>query len=201
MFDPPERPHVVEVCREARATGVPLVATIRSTAEGGVASLSDEQRLELFDAVLPQVDAVDVEIRASICDTVIAGAHAAGRPVIASLHDFRRTPADDEMLEAIGSAERRGADVTKIAATLEGTHDLERLLRLLLDHRDRRLIVIGMGAGGAATRVLFPLLGSLVTYGFLARASAPGQLSLPDLVGELERYVPEFAARRRAGTA
>jgi 3-dehydroquinate dehydratase-1 len=201
MFDPPDERHVLEVCREARAKGIPLIATIRSVAEGGVARLGDDQRRELFAAVLPLVDAVDVELSAPICDPVISLAHAAGKPVIVSLHDFQHTPSDDELAGTVDSAKRRGADIVKIAATLANTQDLERLLRLLLARRDERMIVIGMGPGGAATRVLFPLLGSLVTYGFLHRAAAPGQLSLSELVRELERYVPEFAAeRRRAGT-
>lgn len=196
MFQPPDRPHAEEICREARGAGVPLIATIRSSAEGGVARLDDGQRRTLFQAILPFVDAVDIELNTSIRDEVIALAHAAGKPVLVSLHDFQSTPPDDDLVKTIGEAKGHGADIVKIAATISGTHDLERLLRLLLDHRDQRLIIIGMGPGGAATRVLFPLLGSLVTYGFLNRPAAPGQLALPDLVRELERYVPNFTARR-----
>jgi 3-dehydroquinate dehydratase-1 len=195
MFQPPDRTHAEEICREARGAGVPLIATVRSCDEGGVARLDDGQRRVLFQAALPLVDAVDIELHAAIRDEVIGLGHAAGKPVIVSLHDFERTPPDDSLSRTIGTAKGYGADIVKIAATIGGTHDLERLLRLLLDQRDQRLILIGMGPGGAATRVLFPLLGSLVTYGFLHRPAAPGQLSLPDLVRELERYVPDFATR------
>jgi 3-dehydroquinate dehydratase-1 len=197
MFQPPDRSHAEEICREARATGVPLIATIRSSDEGGVARLDDGQRRALFQAILPLVDALDIELQAAIRDEVISLAHSAQKPVIVSLHDFQRTPPDNDLLMVIDAAKAHGADIVKIATTIAGTDDLERLLRLLLDHRDQRLIIIGMGPGGAATRVLFPLLGSLVTYGFLHRAAAPGQLALPDLVRELERYVPDFATRRR----
>jgi 3-dehydroquinate dehydratase-1 len=202
MFDPPDRRHALEVCRDARTKGVPLIATIRSAEEGGVAALADEQRLEIFEAVLPLVDAVDVEFRAAIRHELVSLAHAADKLAIVSLHDFQRTPIDGDLVAILDAAKLRGADVVKIATTVAGTHDLERLLGLLLEHRDKGLIVIGMGPHGAASRVLFPLLGSLVTYGFLHQAAAPGQLSLAELVRELERYVPDFAAeRRRAPTA
>ena len=51
-----------------------------------------------------------------------------------------------------------------------------------------------MGPHGVASRVFFPLFGSLLTYGFVGQAGAPGQLSLADLHAELCRYSPAFVA-------
>ena len=68
---------------------------------------------------------------------------------------------------------------------------------MLREHRRQQRIVIAMGAHGVASRVFFPLLGSLITYGYLHQAVAPGQLSLADLTAELRRYSPEYAGDRR----
>jgi 3-dehydroquinate dehydratase-1 len=197
MFEPPEPRHAADVCRSARAAGVPLVATVRSRAEGGRAALSDDRRRALYEAVLPFVDAVDVELRAPIRDAIVGLAHRAGKVALVSFHDFARTPPDSELQSILAEAACAGADVVKVATNVAGGADLERLLRLLIDHVAPPRIVIGMGPHGAASRVLFPLFGSRITYGFLHQAAAPGQLSLAELVGELERYVPEFAAARR----
>jgi 3-dehydroquinate dehydratase I len=84
--------------------------------------------------------------------------------------------------------------VVKIAAHAAGPADTDRLIGFLRARRERGLIVIAMGPHGVASRVFCPLLGSLITYGFVGEAMAPGQLSLSDLHAELRRYSPEFAA-------
>src|SRR5258705_10208851 len=47
-----------------RFRGLPTLATIRSKAEGGHWSGGEPDRLRLFEAVLPAVDAIDVELSA-----------------------------------------------------------------------------------------------------------------------------------------
>lgn len=42
-----------------------------------------------------------------------------------------------------------------------------------------------MGPQGEATRTLFPPLGSVLTYGYLDEAAAPGQPSAADLLDKL----------------
>ena len=192
---------VAESCRAARSAGLPLIATIRSADEGGAARLDDERRGALFAAVLPHVDAVDVELHAVIRDRIVDLAHDAGKPAIVSFHDFERTPIDDDLVAILEAAKLRGADVVKIATQVGGAGDLDRLLALLLEHREKNIVVIGMGPHGAASRVFFPLFGSLLSYGFVGRASAPGQPALAELARELERYSPDFAAARRSRTS
>ena len=74
----------------------------------------------------------------------------------------------------------------KIATYVNTPDDLRRLVRLP-SSRDN-LIVIGMGAFGAASRVFFPMIGSLFSYGSITGKTAPGQLSLRDLKREFKRY-------------
>ena len=186
--------YAAEVCRAAASLRVPLIATVRASDQGGAAALSDAQRLALFEAVLPLVDAVDVELRAAICDRVVDLAERGGKLAIVSHHDFTTTPPDADLAALFDAAALADAGVVKIAAYAASPADTDRLLGFLRARRERGLIVIAMGAQGAASRVFFPLLGSLITYGFVAEAGAPGQLPLAEVYAELRRYSPDFAA-------
>jgi len=182
------------VCTAARGGGLPLIATIRSAAEGGAVELPDAQRLALFDAVIPHVDAIDIERQASICGPVVAMAHRRGKLAIVSHHDFTGTASDAELAGFADGAAAADADVIKLAAHATDRDDVDRLLALLRAYRERGAVVIAMGPYGVASRVFFPLLGSLITYGFVGQAGAPGQLPLEQLHAELCRYSPPFAA-------
>jgi len=188
--------YVAEITVAAGAHAVPLLATIRATSEGGVTALEDRQRLGILEAIVPQVDAVDIELQAPIRDQVVALAHAHGKPVILSYHNFDMTPPEVELAKRIDMGRAARADIVKIATTALSTSDCRRLLGLLHPHPSTPLIVIAMGAHGTMSRVFFPLIGSLLTWGFLHAPSAPGQLTLADLVAELRRYSPDFARER-----
>jgi 3-dehydroquinate dehydratase I len=193
MFGSPDADTVAAACKIARAAA-PVLVTVRSHAEGGAAALSDERRLALYAAAAAHADAVDVELRSPICDAVLRLAGERGLTAIVSHHDFAATP-DDAALRALADeARERGATITKIATTANDAGDRNRLLDLLRRRvaADQGMIVIAMGAHGAASRVFFPLCGSLLTYGFLDEAVAPGQLSIRALRAELERYCPEL---------
>jgi len=168
--------------------GLPTLATVRSAAEGGGWAESEAARAKLLLAVLDAVDAVDVELAAAeVLREVLPAAHAAGRLVIASHHDFAATPAPPVLADLVARAAGAGADVVKIAAAVRGPDDVRALARVLVEPAAIGRIVIGMGDAGLATRVLFPALGSLVTYAHVGRATAPGQLPLDELVALLRR--------------
>jgi 3-dehydroquinate dehydratase-1 len=167
-------------------TGFPCIATARQT-EG-----NKDSRLDIFKAVIPFVDAVDIEIDASIARQVIA--HAQKKTIIVSEHDFEKTP-DLSHLESIAEkAELLGADIIKIAAMAEHPTDVVRLMEFTSACR-KNLVTIAMGEYGNITRVLAPMFGSLFTYGFVKKAVAPGQLSVHKLVEELRLYYPSFDAK------
>lgn len=172
----------------ARFAGVPTLATIRSAAEGGGWTGSEAERAKLFLALLDAADAVDVELAAGdVLGEVGPAARAAGRLVIASHHDFAATPAPAALADVVARAADAGADVVKIATAVRGPDDVRALARVLVEPAAIGRIVIGMGDAGLATRVLFPALGSLVTYAHAGRATAPGQLPLDELVALLRR--------------
>ncbi len=188
LFDQLEPSNVADIARQSRALA-PTLMTVRHTAQGGGAALRDSERLAIIEASIDTIDAIDIELKSEIRDTVLDLAR--GITTIASHHDFATTPPSDELDEMVEESVASGATITKIAATANTNEDSNRLLDLLRRHRERPMIVIAMGPHGAASRVFFPLCGSLLTYGFLNASVAPGQLSIQDLRTELERYCPE----------
>jgi 3-dehydroquinate dehydratase-1 len=73
---------------------------------------------------------------------------------------------------------------------------VQTLASLTLSNRSIGVITIGMGAHGALSRVLFPALGSLMTYTFIGVPTAPGQLELEDTCRLLRTFYPNYAAER-----
>lgn len=172
----------------AKYDGIPTLATIRIRAEGGAWAGSEAERAKLFLALLPRVGAIDVELAAhEVLLELRAAAHESGRLVIASHHDFDRTPDAGALADIDARAQQAGADVVKIAARVRAPEDVRTLAAALLAPAPIGRIVIGMGDAGLATRVLFPALGSLLTYAQAGLSTAPGQLPLDELVGLLRR--------------
>ena len=191
--------YVAEVCGAARRLQRPLIATVRAAVQGGAVDLPEAQRLAAYQAAIPLVDGVDVELRSPLCAPVLTFAARHDRLAIVSHHDFGATPPDDELDALLAAAnEFDGAHVLKVAGFANSRSDTERLLDFLRAHARRGVIVLAMGPHGVASRVFFPLFGSLLTYGYVSTAGAPGQLSLADLYAELRRYSPDFAATHAA---
>lgn len=179
---------------------VPVLLTVRSADEGGEWNGTEAERLALYRALLPKVDAVDVELAASIRAGVVRAARALRRPVVLSHHDFERTPADAVLDRVVARGFQSGAHIVKLAARVRDDRDTTRLAGLLARHDGKALVVIGMGEHGVKTRVLFPALGSLFTFAALDRGTAPGQLPLVALLRELTLHYPGFAPRTRVLT-
>jgi len=167
-------------------TGFPCIATVRQTEQ------NRDKRLDIFKAVIPFVDAVDIEIDSSIAHQVIA--HAQTKTIIVSDHDFDKTP-DISHLESItAKADLFGAHIIKIATMARHQHDVVRLLEFTSICK-RPLVTIAMGELGNITRVLAPVFGSLFTYGFVKKPVAPGQMQVSKLIEELRLYYPAFDAK------
>lgn len=173
--------------KRLKARKVPLLLTIRSAKEGGKGKLTDAERLALFIEFMPLFDAVDIELSSKkIIKEVIAKTHKARKRVIVSFHDFKTTPKKEKLISIIKEARAAGADIVKLATSVKGNIELRRLAGLLTVNTD--LIVIAMGREGRASRVFFPMLGSLITYAGITGANAPGQLSINKLKSEFKLY-------------
>ncbi len=175
----------------ARYAGVPILGTIRGAFERGGWKCSEAERAALYETILPQVDAIDIEVEADeINGDLVARAKELGKLVIASYHDFEATPAREVLEDTDARGRFLGADIVKVAAHCQSDEDLCTLAEYTLAHRDEGVIVIGMGESAMLSRVFFPALGSRITYTFLGEATAPGQLTLADTVGYLSAFYP-----------
>ncbi|TCW25762.1 type I 3-dehydroquinate dehydratase [Dietzia cinnamea] len=159
----------------------PILATFRTTAEGGGAPLSDELYVRLVDTLAASglAAAVDVEYRHPLAARAIAAAHDHGVAVVASNHDFDATPPVEEIVARLAAMEEAGADVAKIAVMPRSAADVVTLLAAT-ERRYREaeipLITMSMGAPGAVTRIGGGAFGSAATFATVGEASAPGQL-------------------------
>lgn len=189
MFSDRRASHVVEIFKtfKEKFPGVPVIATCRSKEEGGAAAISDADRGALFAHVIDLADAADIEIESKISKEIAALANEHDKTIIASYHDFSKTPTGTE-LEAVYERGRKqlGAHIVKIAATPNGMDDIKRLAAFTLGHES--VVTISMGEKGMASRIFLPFLGSLFTFASLETVSAPGQLS----VDEVRRYYRAF---------
>jgi len=177
--------------RRLKRRGLPIIGTVRSPGEGGAGKLSVSRRIALYEAIIPLVDAVDVELSsASALRAVLDLARRTQKTIILSFHDFSRTPPSSQLEAIVTQARGVGADVVKIATQAADHTDVTRLFRFTEDNRSRNLVTICMGATGSISRLTFPLAGSLMTYTSLTPAD--GQIPLERLVDDLRFYYPRY---------
>jgi 3-dehydroquinate dehydratase/shikimate dehydrogenase len=156
----------------------PVVITCRAAWEGGGFTGSEEERQRILSEALESgAEYVDIEWRARFDDLVRRG----GRRVVLSSHNFDgMTPDLAEQLRAM-----RGATdgIPKVAVTPQRLADCAPLLALGGEaSRDSRIIVIGMGDYGLATRLLAGRFGSAWTYAGALRDI--GQVTASSLLNE-----------------
>src|SRR5713226_4202375 len=97
--------------------------------------------------------------------------------VLLSLHDFERTP---DLPRSMNPPARGGVDAVKIAAEARSIHDSIRLLRLA--RNSSNFVAVPMGETGLPARILALRQGSALAYAPVAAATAPGQVSLDDMI-------------------
>jgi 3-dehydroquinate dehydratase I len=177
-------PDWLERCQAIEARGKPVLLTVRLRREGGEWPEDDEGRLKIYEAGLASLSAVDVELASVHCATVAKQAEKLGKVCLVSHHDFEKTPSLAELESIVQRAQQNGA-VAKVATMIRSEADVAILRTLLGGKWKRPLCVIGMGEAWKETRVLFPKLGSCLTYGYLDQPTAPGQSSAADLIRQL----------------
>ena len=176
-----------EICnyikKVKKSVSMPMVGTIREN------EWTKKDRISIFAKIIPLVDAIDIEIDASIGKQVIK--MAAGKTVIVSEHDFSGTPKNADLVRIVKKASNLGCHIVKIAAMARSREDVVRLLEFT-HHCKKPIVAFSMGDVGAISRVASMLFGSLYTYGFVKKANAPGQLHISELTQELRRFYPEI---------
>ncbi|MFR1762784.1 type I 3-dehydroquinate dehydratase, partial [Frisingicoccus sp.] len=134
----------------------PLLFTFRSIQEGGEKPIRPEQYLEVSRTVCAsgQADALDVELfmDGKVTKEIIDMAHRQGMVVIASNHDFIKTPEKDEMTRRLILMDEMGADILKIAVMPKSKTDVLELLMATEEmgrlYTEKPVVTMSMGPMG-----------------------------------------------------
>jgi 3-dehydroquinate dehydratase-1 len=181
----------LQECQRIEASGMPVIATLRASAEGGKSHLSNQERLGILRPALDHVSALDVELKSGLAEPLSQLAATKKKALIVSFHDFESTPPYSQLEAIVRDAARLGS-VAKVSTMVRNTSDIDVLKHLLTQDWGVPLCVIGMGDLGTATRTAFPVLGSCLTYGYLDTPAAPGQLSARVLIEHLRATMPAY---------
>ncbi len=157
---------------------LPVLLTVRHADEGGAREMSEETRKELAASLLPMASAIDWEIaKMEAAQDVLEQARKQGVLVVASAHDFEKTPDLDTLCSLANQAIALGADVVKFAFRVHSMQDVMVGVSLLQKYT-HPMAVMGMGPLGATSRLIYNQYGSVLTYGYLGNTpTAPGQWS------------------------
>lgn len=182
---------VKDTLKDLRAVlgDTPLLMTFRTSKEGGEKSIEidDYAMFNIKVAETGYVDLIDVEVFTGddVVKKIIAGAHNAGVKVIASNHDFNKTPDKDDIISRLRKMQDLGADILKIAVMPTNKKDVLTLLaateEMYSDYAERPIITMSMAGTGVISRLCGEVFGSSLTFGAAGKASAPGQMGVNDL--------------------
>ena len=171
-----------------------LLFTFRTAKEGGEKAIETDVYVALNERAVKsgQVDLVDVEAFTGdeIVKAIVAAAHECGVKVVASNHDFNKTPEKDEIVRRLCKMQELGADIPKIAVMPTCRRDVLTLLcateEMYTEHADRPIITMSMAGTGLISRLCGEVFGSALTFGAAKKASAPGQAAVNDLNNMLQ---------------
>ena len=173
----------------------PVLATIRSQKEGGKWKGSETKRLALYEAVIPKVKMIDIELSSKlILKNIAKAAKKHKKTTIISYHNFKNTPTETQLNRILRDGKAAGADIVKIAVMAKTHQDVQILLDFTKKNARKKIVVIAMGEKGMISRVLFPRFGSLVTYASGTPADsaqskmAPGQIYYKTMLKLLGRW-------------
>ena len=173
---------VEDALKDLRAAlgNIPILMTFRTSKEGGEKAIEPEAYAELNikAAQTGYVDLIDVEIFTGdeIVKKIIDGAHAAGVKVVASNHDFFKTPAKADIIYRLRKMQDMNADIPKIAVMPQNKKDVLTLLAAT-----EEMTTMSMAGTGVISRLCGEVFGSSMTFGAAKKASAPGQMGVNDL--------------------
>ena len=183
---PVDKKSLFEFCNLLEGNGIRTIFTPRLTTEGGCWETDDEERLVVYKEAMQFTSIVDIELSSKHISNLVSTVNSNEKSIILSYHNFERTPCLTDLKKIIRKMEVYEPTIGKIATRLHSHQDVLTLCDLLRDESSIRKCVLGMGPLGVKTRVLYPLLGSCLTYGFLDQSVAPGQIKASKLSGILK---------------
>ena len=181
----------VEMIKDVRVTvgDVPVILTCRGDWEGGFKKVSDEAKFAIYEEAVKAglVDFIDVELiyGDEKIKKVLAMLDNTNTFLIVSFHDFKKTPAREELISILKQQIAVGAHVAKLAAMPMKEEDVLNVLSATLEIRRQfpsiPIITMSMGPIGAVTRLVGGLFGSDLTFAVGSKSSAPGQIPVGQL--------------------
>ena len=188
IFDFAKTEATMQALREVLGE-MPILFTFRTSKEGGEKAIEtgDYVKLNQNAAKTGLIDLVDVEAFTGdeAVKAVVETAHANGVKVIASNHDFHKTPAKEEIVSRLRKMQDLGADIPKIAVMPQNKKDVLTLLaateEMVSEYADRPIITMSMSGTGVISRLCGEVFGSALTFGAVGKVSAPGQMGIEDL--------------------
>ena len=181
-----------------KAESRPVIYTIRTKEEGGEWPYQKEQYIARYKQAIDSgaVDVIDLEwARDGEAKNILKSyAKEHGVQVITSYHDFNATPNFEAGMKLLESLSADGGDFVKLAVMPETKQDVLTLLSLTVAAKDvvaQPVITMSMGQQGAISRLIGEWSGSVLTFGSVSEASAPGQVTVTDLthtLQDLHRY-------------
>ena len=183
--------YIIQHLRKIKENGLKIILTVRAKWEGGGQEIDDNTRFNIFKNCVDLVDYLDIELSSTeIIGDVIKLGKDKGKEIIVSFHDFEKTPSEEVIQSIIDKSFDVGADISKYAFKVNSEDDVGRILSISYKNKllGRKLIAIGMGELGRITRVAGYFFGSLITYTYIGKSVAPGQIDVDKLIEELRFY-------------
>lgn len=179
-------------CQDIEATGLPVILTLRLASEGGKWTELDSKRKAILSTAMEKLACIDIEMTSKIRPELCKQAADNGKQIIVSSHNFSKTPKLIALKRILNNILAIPCAIPKISTMINNEADVDTLMTLLDAAGDRPVCVIGMGSKGVKTRVLFPSIGSCLTYGYIDSPSAPGQLPTSMLIQQMRLLIPEY---------
>ncbi|MDV0446842.1 3-dehydroquinate dehydratase [Methanosarcinaceae archaeon Ag5] len=175
----------VSMIRKIRETGLPIIATFRSKSEGGQMDLSVRDQFKWIHFITPHVDFVDLEWSSpkSKIKKSVELAQKSQTQVIISSHYFDKMPSQKAMVKMLTGSQKAGADISKIAVSPKNEADVLKLFEAGLASQDAEanVCLIAMGGPFRYSRIIAPVFGSVLSYGYITAPVAPGQLRVDEV--------------------
>ncbi len=167
----------------------PILFTFRSHFEGGskTATVAEYTTLIQTAVLSGNIDLVDIEVFMDGCavKALVQMAREHNVKVVASNHDFEKTPDKKEIIDRLCAMQILDADILKIAVMPKDKKDVLTLLSATEEmnrmYASRPIITMSMSGTGIISRICGETFGSAVTFASVGRASAPGQIKAKEL--------------------
>jgi 3-dehydroquinate dehydratase-1 len=161
-----------------------IIATVRWYKEGGENPfyIPDRKRLEIYREISDFVDIIDIEIRSKIFENVNEIVKSKNKKIIASYHNFKKTPDYKILKKIVKKGKNKLADFVKISTKVNSQKNLFTLIKLTYEYSKKIKLIITPMSVGLIERLILISFGSYLSYVSLSQKTAPGQPSYYDIL-------------------